>query len=149
MAELLNDMWKQIGIGTQLQAVDPDALTAACCPAFDFDIILWGWGSDPDPSGLLVVMTTGEITTGSSETGYSNPEYDALYDQESVELDRTKRIEMVKKMQKIVFDDVVYVIPYYEQAVQAYRTDRFTGWRTTGRIALEDVSSLAVIEPVK
>ena len=45
MAEFLNEQWKQIGIGTEIQTLDPDALTSACCPAFDFDIILWGWGS--------------------------------------------------------------------------------------------------------
>ena len=58
------------------KAQDPDALTAACCPAFDFDIIIWGWGSDADPALLLQVMTTEAIPTGSSETGYSNPAYD-------------------------------------------------------------------------
>lgn len=147
MAELLHDMWKQVGVDTQLQAVDPDALTAACCPAYDFDVILWGWGSDPDPSALLDVMTTAEIPTGSSETGYSNPTYDDLYQKQSIELDKDKRIQMVKQMQQIVHDDVVYIIPFYEQAVQAYRTDRFKGWLTQGRIALEDVSSLAVVEP--
>ena len=47
MAELLNGMWAQIGVKTELQALDADTLTAACCPAFDFNIILWGWGSDP------------------------------------------------------------------------------------------------------
>ncbi|MEK7329148.1 MAG: hypothetical protein AAB217_28205 [Chloroflexota bacterium] len=53
-------------------------------------------------------------------------------------------------MQRIVHEDVVYVIPFYAQEVQAYRTDRFTGWITdTGKLALEDVSSLIVIEPVR
>jgi hypothetical protein len=53
-------------------------------------------------------------------------------------------------MQQIVFDDVVYIIPYYAQSVQAYRTDRFTGWLTeAGKVALEDPSSLLVIEPVQ
>jgi hypothetical protein len=60
----------------RVQAMDPDTLTSVCCPAFDFDVILWGWGSDPDPNLLLSVMTTEEIPTGSSETGYSNPTYD-------------------------------------------------------------------------
>ena len=68
-AELLSEMWLEAGVKTELQAMDPDALTSECCPAFDFDIILWGWGSDPDPSLLLGVMTTAEIPTGSSETG--------------------------------------------------------------------------------
>ncbi|MCL4868719.1 MAG: ABC transporter substrate-binding protein [Anaerolineae bacterium] len=150
MAELLNSMWGAVGVRTELQALDPDALTAICCPSFDFDVILWGWGSDPDPGFLLSVMLTDEIPTGNSETGYSNPAYDALYRQQAVELDKNKRIELIWEMQRIVFEDVVYIIPYYAQETQAYRVDRFTGWRTDGdKVALEDPSSLLVIEPVK
>jgi hypothetical protein len=45
---------------------------------------------------------------------------------------------------------VVYIIPYYEEQVQAFRKDRFTGWITDqSRLALEDPSSLTVIEPVQ
>ena len=150
LAELLNEMWREVGVKLELQGMDAGALTAACCPAFDFDIILWGWGSDPDPNLLLSVMTTDEIPTGSSETGYSNPEYDALYLQQAVERDFEARQDLVWQMQQIVFDDVVYIIPYYDPNIQAYRTDRFTGWITDmPKVALEDVSSLIVIEPVK
>ncbi len=149
-AELLAEMWMEVGVKAELAAMDPDALTAACCPAFDFDIILWGWGSDPDPNLLLGVHTTAEIPNGYNETGYSNPEYDALYAQQATELDLQKRIALVHQMQQIVFDDVVYVIPYYEQAIQAYRVDRFTGWLTDfPKVELSDVSSLVVIEAVK
>jgi peptide/nickel transport system substrate-binding protein len=148
-AELLNGMWSQIGIGAELQALDPDALTSVCCPAFDFDVILWGWGSDPDPAFLLSVMTTDEIPTGNSETGYSNPGYDELFVQQATELDVESRRDIIWEMQQIVHEDVVYIIPFYEQTVQAYRTDRFQGWLTdAGKIALEDISSLVVIEPV-
>jgi hypothetical protein len=53
-------------------------------------------------------------------------------------------------MQQIVFDDVVYIIPYYDPNIQAYRTDRFTGWITDmPKVELADPSSLTVIEPVK
>ncbi|MBK8905176.1 MAG: ABC transporter substrate-binding protein [Anaerolineaceae bacterium] len=150
MAELLASMWAEVGVGTQLQALDPDALTSICCPTFDFDVILWGWGSDPDPNFLLSVMLTEEIPTGNSETGYSNPTYDELYREQAVELDQDARIDIVWEMQRIVHEDVVYIIPFYSQSVQAYRTDRFTGWQTdAGKIALEDPSSLLVIEPVR
>lgn len=150
LAELLSQMWSELGIKTELQAMDPDALTAVCCPAFDFDVMLWGWGSDPDPSLLLSVMTTDEIPTGSSETGYANPEYDALYAAQAVELDFDKRVELVWQMQEIVHNDVVYVIPYYDPNIQAFRTDRFTGWITDQpKIEFSDTSSLVVIEPVK
>ncbi|MEO8358222.1 MAG: ABC transporter substrate-binding protein [Chloroflexota bacterium] len=150
LAELLSEMWGQIGVTLEAQAMDPDALTSACCPAFDFDIIIWGWGSDPDPNLLLSVMTTDEIPTGSSETGYSNPEYDDLFGQQAVELDQDKRKEIVWQMQQIVHDDVVYIIPYYAQAVQAYRKDRFTGWvLDQPKVELSDVTSLFVVSPAQ
>jgi peptide/nickel transport system substrate-binding protein len=150
MAELLAGMWKEIGVGLQPQAIDPDALTALCCPAFDFDIILWGWGSDPDPNMLLNVMRTESISTGSSETGYSNARYDALYDQQVVELDLQKRKDLVWEMQRQVHEDVVYIIPYYDMQVQALRTDRFSGWiLDQPKLDLSDVSSLVNITPVK
>jgi peptide/nickel transport system substrate-binding protein len=150
LAELLSDMWKQIGVSLQLQALDPDALTAICCPAFDYDLMIWGWYADPDPSYLLGVMTTQEIVTGLNETGYSNSDYDTLFKQQATTLDNEKRKEIVWQMQQMVFDDLVYIIPYYEQEVQAFRKDRFTGWIIDqGKIALEDPSSLNVIEPVQ
>lgn len=150
MAELLSEMWGAIGISLEPQAVDPDALTAQCCPAFDFDIMIWGWASDPDPSALLYVYTTEAIPSGSSETGYSNPAYDELYAQQQIELDFEARKDIVWEMQKIVHDDVVYIIPFYDANVQAYRTDRFTGWVTDqAKVELSDVTSLVLIEPVK
>ena len=149
-AELLSEMWGEVGVTLELQAVDPDALTAECCPAFDFDIILWGWASDPDPNLLLSVHATSEIPNGYNETGYSNPAYDELHVQQGVELNLEKRREIVWQMQQIAFDDVVYIIPYYEQSIQAYRVDKFTGWITDkARVEISDVSSLVVIEPVK
>ncbi len=150
MAELLSEMWSKIGITLEMQAVDPDALTSQCCPAFDFDMMLWGWGSDPDPSALLYVYTTEGIPTGSSETGYSNPVYDDLYAKQQTTLDFEARQDIVWEMQKIAFDDVVYIIPFYAQATQAFRTDRFSGWITDqAKVELSDPTSLVVIEPVK
>ncbi|MFZ5819945.1 MAG: ABC transporter substrate-binding protein [Chloroflexota bacterium] len=149
LAELLGEMWQVVGVDVEPQAMDPDALTAACCPAFDFDVMLWGWGSDPDPNLLLSVMTTDEIPTGSSETGYSNPEFDALYYEQASEMEFEKRQEKVWQMQQIVFDDVVYIIPYYDPSLQAFRADRFTGWITDQpKVELSDPASLIAIEPV-
>lgn len=149
VAELLAESWEQIGVKLQLQALDPDALTSVCCPTFDFDIILWGWGSDPDPGFLLSVHLTDEIPTGNSETGYSNPEFDDLFAQQATELDPEKRKEIIWQMQEILHRDVAYIIPYYAQSTEAFRTDRFTGWITDQpKVALEDPTSLTVVEPV-
>ena len=148
-AELLKVMWSQIGIDVQLQAVNSDDLTVVCCPAFDYDLILWEWDSDPDPSFILSAMLTSEIPSGLNETGYSNPEYDRLFDKQAVEMDKEARLRTIWQMQSIVHDDVVYIIPFYQRAVQAYRTDTFRGWLTeSGNLDLDALSSLAVIEPI-
>jgi peptide/nickel transport system substrate-binding protein len=150
LAELVSATWAQAGVKTQPQAVDPDALSSQCCPAFDYDILIWGWGSDPDPSFLLGVMLSSEIPTGSSESGYSNPAYDQLFDQQSKEMDPAKRKALVWQMQEIVHTDVVYLVPFYSQAVQAYRSDRFTGWITDQpKLALDHVINLLAVAPVK
>lgn len=148
-AELLKVMWSQIGIDTQLQESTSDDLTSVCCPAFDYDLILWEWGSDPDPNFLLSVMLTKEIPSGYNETGYSNPQYDQLFEKQAVEMDKEARLQLIWQMQSMVHDDVVYIIPFYQRAVQAYRTDTFRGWLTeSSNLDLDAVSSLAVIEPI-
>jgi len=150
VAELLSEMWSKIGVKLEIQVAESDALTAQCCPALDYDVMIWGWIADPDPNTLLIVPTTDQIPTGYNETGFSNARYDELYKQQGVELDRSKRQDMVWEMQSIVHEDVPYIIPYYPFTVQAYRLDRFTGWKDSEtKVALEDNSSLLNVEPVK
>ena len=150
IAELLSEMWKELGISLEMQAVESDALTAKCCPALDFDIMIWGWVADPDPNTLLIIPTTDQIPTGYNETGFSSTRYDELFALQGAEMDPASRRQMVWEMQQIVHDEVPYIIPYYPLSVQAYRTDRFTGWLDgETKLALEDPSSLSVIEPVK
>lgn len=150
MAELLKEQWAQIGVGVEIQPLDADTLSSVCCPTFDYDIILWGWGSDPDPSFLLSVYLGSEVTSGLNETGYSNVEYDSLYAVQATELNDSVRRQVIWRMQEIVHQDVVYIVPFYAQAVQAYRTDRFTGWLDSGgKVALDDITSLILVTPIQ
>lgn len=150
LAEMVSKTWAQIGVKVELQALDPDALSSICCPTFDYDILIWGWGSDPDPSFLLSVMTSWEIPTGMSETGYACAAYDDMYTDQTAALDVETRKEIVWNMQELVHEDVVYIVPFYAKAVQAYRSDRFTGWKTDQpKLAMEDPTSLMFVELVK
>lgn len=147
VSDTLSGWWGEIGVAVQIQGLDSEALGAICCPVFDFDVMLWSWTSDTDPEGLLSVMLCSEIPSGYSETGYCNPTYDELYDQQSVELDPAARRELIVEMQRIALEDVPYIIPWYYPKIQAYRTDTFTGWLVESPIiALEDPSSLTVIQ---
>ena len=141
-AEVLQDTWNQAGVAVEIQGFEPDALTSVCCPAFDFDVMIWSWYTDIDAGGLLEVATCAQIPTGFSETGYCNPEYDELFEAQSVNLDRDSRIEQIHELQRILVEDVVYIVPYYFVSIQAWRTDTFTGW-------VEGSPTLGVIDPTQ
>ena len=149
-AEQLQDTWNQIGVAVQIQGFDPDTLTSLCCPGFDFDVIIWSWYTDIDAGGLLGVATCAEIPSGFSETGYCNPEYDELFDAQAIELDRDARIEQIHEMQRILMEDVVYIVPYYFVSIQAWRTDTFTGWiEGSPTLGIEDPSQLVLLRPAE
>jgi peptide/nickel transport system substrate-binding protein len=148
-AEIVSRAWARIGVRLDRRAVDRNALAAARGPVFDYDVIAWSWESDPDPSFLLSVMTSGEIASGGNDTGWSNPEYDALFERQAAELDPAKRRAMIHRMQAIALSEVAYIVPYYPRVVEAYRRDRFRGWRTDAPgLQFEDRSSLSFLEPV-
>lgn len=145
-AERLAKTWSEIGVRVEPRAVDPSALAALRAPAFDYDLILWSWESDPDPNLLLGAMVSDGVATGGNESGYVNPEYDVLYAEQAATMDPVRRRELVWRLQEIAWRDSVYVIPFYPLSVQAFRQDRFTGWRTdTGRLALEDRAALTAL----
>jgi peptide/nickel transport system substrate-binding protein len=149
-AELISDMWEAVGVKIKIGALDPDTLTSVCCPAFDYDVIRWGWGSDPDPGFLLGVTTCQEIPTGYSETGYCDEGYDQLYEDQGRETDRDARIEIVHQMQQQLLDDVPYIVPYYSGVVEAWRTDTFTGWLDDNpSFGLTAPETLTVLRPTE
>ena len=82
MAKLIAEQARRSGSSFNVQVVSTDKLTELTVrkvdgkPAPEFDTFIWGWGGDPyDPSFLLGMMTTDEIGA-SSDSFYSNPEYD-------------------------------------------------------------------------
>jgi hypothetical protein len=53
-------------------------------------------------------------------------------------------------MQQQLLDDVPYIVPYYAQTREAWRTDTFTGWLNDNpTFGLEAPESLTVLRPVQ
>ena len=149
VADLLTSWFKEIGIQTTPEAADPDALTAAITPTGDYDLVIWGWGADPDPDFMLSVMTTDQFVDGGwSDSGYSNPDYDQLYHDQQLAFDRNERQKIVWKMQEMVFNDRPYIVNWYEDYLQAYRSDKFKGF-IESPLGIETQASLLQLEPVK
>jgi peptide/nickel transport system substrate-binding protein len=149
LADMIANWLSEAGIKAKPEAVDPDSLTVATNPNADYDLVIWGWGADPDPDFILSVLTSGQyIEGGWSDSGYANPEYDQLYlDQQQV-LDKAERQKIVWKMQELVFRDKPYLILYYGNALEAYRTDKFANFLISP-LGIAAFQSLMQVEPVK
>lgn len=149
LAELLAESWSQIGVQVDIRGIESDVLAPMVNPQFATDIVLWAWESDIDPNFMLSLCTTEMISNWADESGYSNPDYDALFAAQAVELDEQKRIDIVWQMQQIIADDAVYIIPYYDHLVNAVRTDTFTNWPFDEDTVIPlYVDMLATLQPV-
>ena len=130
-AQFIAEWFGQLGITVTPAVTEEGALIDAVTgppngPA-DYDIYIWGWVGDPDPNSLLGFFQTKEIG-GSSDSYYSNPHYDEMYNQQRQESDPAKRKTILAEMQNLVYDEAPYIILYYDAELHAYRTDRFGGW---------------------
>ncbi len=63
-----------------------------------------------------------------NDANWCNEEYDALYEQQKVELDPAKRRELVKQMLQIFYDDAPYAVLYKYDTTQGIRQDRWTNF---------------------
>jgi peptide/nickel transport system substrate-binding protein len=97
----------------------------------EYDMFIWNWQPDVDPSFLLSVLTTDEIPencndiTAWSDCYYSNPEYDQLYEDQLLAMDPFDRQTIVHEMQQIAYRDCPYIMLWYPCSLVAYRTDEF------------------------
>jgi len=149
IADMMANWFKEAGMKAIPEGVDSDSLIAATTPAGDYDLVIWGWGPDPDPDFILSVMTTDQFVDGGwSDSGYHNPEYDQLYLDQQQAVDKNDRQKIVWTMQEMVYNDRPYIVLYYEKLLQAYRSDRFTGF-IESPIGIEAGLSLLNVEPVK
>jgi peptide/nickel transport system substrate-binding protein len=130
--ELVTGWLEQIGIGTEVSVFDDTQLTDVVASG-EYDLFVWGWTPFVDPDPMLSYFRCEQLTTSLDSYGYNDAnwcsdEFDALYTQQNQELDRTKRIELVHQMLRLFYDESTYVVLFEDAELQAYRTDRFTGW---------------------
>jgi peptide/nickel transport system substrate-binding protein len=126
---------RDIGIATEVKVLEENRLTEIIGQG-EFDMFEWGWVVEPDPDYQLSTFTCGsrsyksggDVLANLSDSFYCNPAYDKLYEQQKVTIDPGQRAEIVKQMQKMLYDDAPYVVTAYYDDPQAYRSDRFTGF---------------------
>ena len=126
-AKLISGYLKKVGIGTIVQVMDEGAFTNDNYTDANDDLYIWNWNADIDPGYILSTFTTGQILNG-SDSEYSNPTYDALYVKQSEAMDPAVRKTIIDQMQSILYKDSPYAILWYNTSIQAFRTDKWTGY---------------------
>ncbi len=104
--------------------------------ALDYDIWLWDWvfSRVSDPSlDILEVQTTDAIGP-TSDNGYSNATFDALYNESLVTVNPSDRRNITNTMQQMLYDYASYIIPYYADDLYAVTSDPGlgNGWQNWG-----------------
>ncbi|MGD9705570.1 MAG: ABC transporter substrate-binding protein [Acidimicrobiia bacterium] len=127
--EFLTGWLNDVGIATEVQTYDEDTLTAIIGKG-EFDLFTWGWVPFVDPDPMLSYLTSEQVTTDPEIVGYNdanwcNPEYDALYEQQKVELDAAKRADLIQQALMVLYTDAPYAVMYKTDDLQAFRSDRW------------------------
>jgi peptide/nickel transport system substrate-binding protein len=130
-AELFRDAAAKVGIKLDLQTMDENTLGKTVYNTTDWDIFVWGWDSGvADPDYMLGIVLCSQIG-GNNDIYYCNKHYDQLYDQQATTVDEAARMNIVHQMQQDFYDSAGYIVMWYQDKLQAYRTDTWTGWVQT------------------
>ena len=131
-AEFVKRSLADLGIVVDVQIVSDNQLNESST-AGTFDLVFSGWGTNPDPDFILSLHTCGQRPNadgkgGTTDTFFCDPEYDALYARQRAEFDPAKRRELVREMQQRFYDQVPAVVLGYDNALEAYRSDKFASF---------------------
>jgi peptide/nickel transport system substrate-binding protein len=131
-APFVRSWLEDIGIRAEVTAMSSGRLGDEI-NAGTYDLFHWGWLPDPDPDSILQNWTCGDRppnaqTYGDNDAFYCNPEYDRMYEESRTTLDPQRRLELLRELQQVFYDDAAYAVLFYLPLFQAYRTDTFTGY---------------------
>lgn len=104
---------KHLGVELTLDPVDTTTYTALQKDPNTFPLLSrGGWCADyPDPQNWLSVYWRSD-TTFASRPGYKNEEFDKLVNEADVTVDPAKRMELYKKAQQVLLNDIPAAFGY-------------------------------------
>ena len=152
--QIMQPDFQQIGVKLSLKVLDPNAdfaaITAPNNQYLNFDLAMWDWYSGVDPADILSVLTKDQWGTN-SDTGFDNPQYDALYNEQQSAINTTKRHQIVDQMQQIQFSQRPYIVLNYPDILDAYNGKAWAGFYNEngyGIITNTGVQSLTQVHQV-
>jgi peptide/nickel transport system substrate-binding protein len=132
LAEFIQPWLRDIGIAVEVSMVTPNQVNDDSTLG-KYDLYFTGWGIGPDPDFQLSInrcdsRPNADGSGSTSESNWCDPAFDELYDAQHAELDPAKRAELVKQAFTMIHEAAVNDVLYYADSLEAYRSDRFTGF---------------------
>lgn len=132
VSEYLVPWLKDVGIELKPESTDTSTMNDAITVG-NYDMYFTGWSVNPDPDYQLSINTCFNLpdadgSNGTSQDGYCNPEFDALYEKQRSAIDLDTRKELVQQMLALNYTDTAQVALWYPNQLEAYRSDRFDGF---------------------
>jgi peptide/nickel transport system substrate-binding protein len=128
IAPYLKEWMSAIGIKIDVNAMSFDQLNNDLSKG-DWDILMDGWSTGPDPTYLLSIQTCGTLpedngSNGNTDAFFCNHKYDSLYQKQQTEFDANQRAATIAKMQSILYAGNADLILFYKNGLDALRTDQ-------------------------
>lgn len=132
VAALIQQYWKAIGV--EMEVIEQDFATLAYTKllpgnateettADSFQCYTLGFGVEADPEEYNAYLSTSKGAGSWNFIHYSNPEVDALFQQQLLETDPEARADCFHQIAKIISDDVPW-IPLYNRTTSAGLSSR-------------------------
>jgi len=113
----------------------------------DFDMYILGWSiGSTDPDYLYSFFYSMNADRGQNYPGYRSEKFDEIILKSRSETDPSERQELIRWAQGILLEDLPYNVLYYRKNLEAYRSDRFTGWVVTAKGSIFNYWSLMNIK---
>jgi peptide/nickel transport system substrate-binding protein len=130
-AILIRDGLRELGLEVEVQTMPWEQLADVVWYERDsWQVTGWQMAARPerlDPDEFIYNLFHSQgIADGYNFMGYNNPAYDALAEEQRMEVDPDRRAELVKEAQKIIADDAVYHFTVHPSNNIVFNSDVFS-----------------------
>lgn len=133
VGEFVKRWLEDVGIKVELQPVSDNQLDDRTTSG-DFDMVISGWSANPDPDYVLRLQSCAARpkpgASGTPDTFLCDKTYDDFSNRQLAEFDPAARAGLVKQAEQRFYDQAAGLIVYYQNSLEAYRSDRFSGFTT-------------------
>lgn len=131
-AFMIADAWEELGFAVNVRPLEFSSLLQLFYDEQNFDATILGWSGRVDrldPQHFLGTLHGGQTDLGANNPGgYSNPDYDALFEAQSREFNADRRRELVLEMQEIAARDQPLDVLFYRDEVVGHNANTFDNY---------------------